>query len=305
MLLSVGTPLGWSLIGSAQPEGASNAIIMMLGLKEPGRQEEAVSESQEEAVSENGWRSTDGEQDAQKPVQRGSDHRDPEGTSGRDAGCDLSRGISDATVYTWREKFGGMEASDARSRSKTPSSRRSSQSLYSMSPRSGRRSEGNVDRPAPRWNVVTSAIEKGCSRGSRATSSAWGRRTYRSASTRRTTRRRARGRGRVRRARPQGRLPFGLELRSRRDAKLHKRHRRARSASRRGESSMRVLTRPSAWSSSTTGPRPAWRRCGVGRCAAWAYGGGCTAAMGNDNLPGCATPRQNRCPRLPERPDRR
>ena len=54
--------------------------------------------------------------DAEESIQRGADHRDPEGGRGRKGREGLCRdhGISQETLYRWRRKFGGMEVSDAR-----------------------------------------------------------------------------------------------------------------------------------------------------------------------------------------------
>ena len=54
--------------------------------------------------------------DAQGTVQRGADHQCAEGAPGGYPVVELCRkhGISDATFYTWRTKYGGMEVSDAR-----------------------------------------------------------------------------------------------------------------------------------------------------------------------------------------------
>jgi putative transposase len=49
-------------------------------------------------------------------VHAGADHRGAEGAPGGGAAPDLCRkhGISEATFYAWRSKYGGMEVSDAR-----------------------------------------------------------------------------------------------------------------------------------------------------------------------------------------------
>jgi putative transposase len=54
--------------------------------------------------------------DAQEQVQGGADHRRVEGAPGGAAGGEICRrhGISDATFYTWRSKYGGLEVSDAK-----------------------------------------------------------------------------------------------------------------------------------------------------------------------------------------------
>jgi putative transposase len=54
--------------------------------------------------------------DEAQPVQRRTDHRDIEGAPGGLSAQDLCRkhGISDATFYKWRSKYGGMDISDAR-----------------------------------------------------------------------------------------------------------------------------------------------------------------------------------------------
>jgi putative transposase len=54
--------------------------------------------------------------DAQEQVQRRADHRRVEGAPGGLPVAELCRrhGISDATFYTWRSRYGGMEVSDAR-----------------------------------------------------------------------------------------------------------------------------------------------------------------------------------------------
>ena len=46
---------------------------------------------------------------------RGADHRHPEAARSRAEGAGLARenGISAATIYTWKSKYGGMEVSDA------------------------------------------------------------------------------------------------------------------------------------------------------------------------------------------------
>ena len=54
--------------------------------------------------------------DAEEQVQRGADHR---GAEGGQAGLPVAEvcrkhGISDATFYTWRSKYGGLEVSDAK-----------------------------------------------------------------------------------------------------------------------------------------------------------------------------------------------
>jgi len=76
--------------------------------------------------------------------------------------------------------------------------------------------------------------------------------------------------------RPQGRLPNDVELCSRREAELQKKASSPASAigltlpaDGGSGSSIRTVSRPSAWSSSTRpGPRPIWRRYGDGRRAA-------------------------------------
>jgi transposase-like protein len=54
--------------------------------------------------------------DAYWQVHGRADHQNPEGTRCRDVASDLCRkhGISDATFYKWRSRYGGMEISDAR-----------------------------------------------------------------------------------------------------------------------------------------------------------------------------------------------
>ena len=83
----------------------------------------------------------------------------------------------------------------------------------------------------------------------------------------------ARAGRRTGRARPEGRLPFGVGVRSRREAQLQKKawwlanaivptsHGGGRSGQ-----DIKIASRLSAWSSSTRpGPGPTWRRCAVGR----------------------------------------
>jgi len=49
-------------------------------------------------------------------VQRGTDHRDLEGTGSWDGEAEVCRrhGVSSATFYKWKLKFGGLEVSEAR-----------------------------------------------------------------------------------------------------------------------------------------------------------------------------------------------
>jgi len=49
--------------------------------------------------------------DAEDPVERQRDHRDPQGAPGGGSVAELSRkhGISEAKCYKWRSKVGGME----------------------------------------------------------------------------------------------------------------------------------------------------------------------------------------------------
>ena len=51
-----------------------------------------------------------------RKVQPGTDHRDAEGASSGASAPDLCRkhGISEATFYAWRSKYGGMEVSEAK-----------------------------------------------------------------------------------------------------------------------------------------------------------------------------------------------
>ncbi len=46
---------------------------------------------------------------------RGADHRDPAraGVWGEDSGC-RKHGVSEATFYKWKAKFGGLDVSEAR-----------------------------------------------------------------------------------------------------------------------------------------------------------------------------------------------
>lgn len=57
-----------------------------------------------------------GDGHAQEQIYRRADHQDFEGARGWIAAAELCRkhGISDATFYKWRSRFGGMEVSDAR-----------------------------------------------------------------------------------------------------------------------------------------------------------------------------------------------
>ena len=54
--------------------------------------------------------------DEEQPIHRRTDHRDIEAAPGRawSEGVCRKYGISDATFYKWRSKYGGMEVSDAR-----------------------------------------------------------------------------------------------------------------------------------------------------------------------------------------------
>jgi putative transposase len=54
--------------------------------------------------------------DAQEQVQRRADHRRVEGAPGGLPVAELCRrhGISDATFYTWRSKYGELEVSEAK-----------------------------------------------------------------------------------------------------------------------------------------------------------------------------------------------
>src|SRR5215831_184787 len=57
-----------------------------------------------------------GTDDEAQPVQRGADYRDSAGAGGGAKTVEVCRkhGISDATFYKWKAKYGGMEVSDAR-----------------------------------------------------------------------------------------------------------------------------------------------------------------------------------------------
>jgi putative transposase len=48
-------------------------------------------------------------------LQHRTDHRHPEGSRSQTAGQGLCRknGISDATIYNWKKKYGGMSVSEA------------------------------------------------------------------------------------------------------------------------------------------------------------------------------------------------
>jgi len=54
--------------------------------------------------------------DEEEAVHRRADHRDPAGTGSGAKTADLARkhGVSEATLYNRKAKFGGMEVSDAR-----------------------------------------------------------------------------------------------------------------------------------------------------------------------------------------------
>src|SRR5215831_1989081 len=57
-----------------------------------------------------------GTDDEAQPVQRGADYRDPAGAGGGAKTVEVCRkhGISDATFYKWKAKYGGLDVSDAR-----------------------------------------------------------------------------------------------------------------------------------------------------------------------------------------------
>jgi putative transposase len=59
--------------------------------------------------------SDEGEHHEEEPIQRSADHRNPERVRCREEGCrPCSRhGISEATFYTWKSKYGGMDVSEA------------------------------------------------------------------------------------------------------------------------------------------------------------------------------------------------
>ena len=53
-----------------------------------------------------------GMDDEAEPIHRRTDHRDPAGAATADA-C-RKHGISSATFYKWKAKYGGLEVSDAK-----------------------------------------------------------------------------------------------------------------------------------------------------------------------------------------------
>jgi putative transposase len=57
-----------------------------------------------------------GPDDEAQEAHRGADHCDPEGARGRDEDGDLCRkhGISEASFYNWKAKYGGLEVSEAK-----------------------------------------------------------------------------------------------------------------------------------------------------------------------------------------------
>jgi putative transposase len=54
--------------------------------------------------------------DEEEAVHGRADHRDPAGAGGGRQDGDLARkhGVSEATLYNWKAKFGGMDVSDAK-----------------------------------------------------------------------------------------------------------------------------------------------------------------------------------------------
>ena len=68
------------------------------------------------AILEIRVRSKEGDGRWKEQVHRRADHRDLEGAPGGAIGAEVCRkhGVSDATFYKWRCRYGGMEVSDAR-----------------------------------------------------------------------------------------------------------------------------------------------------------------------------------------------
>jgi putative transposase len=57
-----------------------------------------------------------GPENEAQPFHRRTDHRDIEGARGWHAGLGAFRkhGVSDASIYKWKAKFGGMDVSEAK-----------------------------------------------------------------------------------------------------------------------------------------------------------------------------------------------
>jgi putative transposase len=64
----------------------------------------------------NGESVIEGEDDAQIEIHGRTDHRDPGGAGARHCEAEVCRkhGVSSATFYKWKAKYGGMDVSDAR-----------------------------------------------------------------------------------------------------------------------------------------------------------------------------------------------